>query len=224
MPTTVFGGHRDLATFGACGFHQSFGLWDQVVLAQRLAHLFAGGSDKRVGDSATDDELINHRGERIEHRELGGHLGATDDRNQWTCRVLQRFAQGVELTRQQRAGAGDRRIAADSMGRSLSTVRSTEGIHHVHVAQRGHAPRQRLVVLLLAGIEAHVLAHHHVAVAHLAYAVQPILRQSYLTTQQRGHVFGDRPHGKLRVVFTLGGAPQMGHDHDPCAGQRQRVR
>ena len=90
------------------------------------------------------------------------NLRAGHDRHQRPRGLLQRALQRVELALQQRTGTGLRREARHAVGRRLRAVRRAEGIHHEHIAQRRHLLAQILVVLLLALVEAHVLAQHGV--------------------------------------------------------------
>ena len=78
-------------------------------------------------------------------------------------RVLQRLAQRLELLRQQRARAGHRRVLGDAVCGGLGSMGSREGIVDVDIAQRRHLLRQRVVVLLLALVEAAVLQQHRFA-------------------------------------------------------------
>src|SRR6202521_5944984 len=64
-----------------------------------------------------------------------------------------------------------------------SAMRSAEGVHYEHLAQSRHAPRQLLVVLLLALVEAHVLAQHGAA-GRTVNAVQPLLAQRHGFAEQ----------------------------------------
>ncbi len=61
-------------------------------------------------------------------------------------------------------------------------MRGAEGIHDEHVAQLGHLPGQALVIVLLADIEANVLAQHDLARGNVD-AVEPV---------------GHQPHGRLQ--------------------------
>ena len=67
----------------------------------------------------------------------------------------------VELRGHQRAGASDLREPGDAMRGGFGPVRSAEGIVHVDVAERRDLARERLVVRLLALVDAAVLQHHH---------------------------------------------------------------
>ena len=151
--------------------------------------------------------------QRLEHRELGGDLGAADDRDQRPRRLLQRALERLELTDQQRSGAGHRREARHAVGAGLGAMRGAEGIHHEHVAQRGHAARQRLVVLLLALVEAHVLAQHRRA-GRAVDAVQPVLAQRHRLAQQLREPRRHRRERERRIVLALLGATEVRqHEH-----------
>ena len=114
------------------------------LLAQRLADLDAGGRQERVGDAAADDQLVDLVEQRLEHRELGRDLRAGDDRHHRPRGLGQRALERLELGDQQRPGAGDRRKLRHAVGAGLGAMRGAEGVHHEHVAQRRHLPRQRL--------------------------------------------------------------------------------
>ena len=69
------------------------------------------------------------------------------------------------------------------MGAGLGAMRRAEGVHDINVAQRRHAARQGLVVLLLAAVEAHVLAQHDFT-GRALHAVQPVELQGDVASQQ----------------------------------------
>ena len=134
---------------------------DEVGLDQRLADVAVRRQDERVGDAAADDQRVDLGGERLQHRELGRDLRSADDRDERPRRVRERLAERVELGRHQRAGAGDRRVLRDAVRRRLGAVRGAERVVDVDVAEPRHLPRERVVVLLLARVEAAVLEQHH---------------------------------------------------------------
>jgi hypothetical protein len=151
--------------------------------------------------------------QRVEHRELGGHLGAADDGHQRARRLRERLAERLELGRQQRPGAGDRREARHAVRRGLGAVRGGEGVHHVDVAERGHAARERLVVLLLALDESHVLGERHLARGDLD-AFEPVAHQRHRPAQQLRQPRRDRRQAERRVLLVAGTglrAPEVRH-------------
>ena len=72
-----------------------------------------------------------------------GDLTSTDDRHHRAGGLVERLAERVKLGRQQRPGAGHRREATGAMGRRLRAVGGAKGVHHEHVAERGHPARHR---------------------------------------------------------------------------------
>jgi hypothetical protein len=101
------GGDRDGGAAGGHLLHQGLGGVDQVVLAQGLADVVAGGLEEGVGDAAADHELVDLLGQGLQHGQLGGDLGAADDGDHRPLRGGQGLVQGVQLLGQQQAGAGD---------------------------------------------------------------------------------------------------------------------
>ena len=79
------------------------------------------------------------------------------------CGCASARAERVELGGHQRAGARDRRVLRDAVRRRLGAMRGAERVVDVDVAQRRHLARERVVVLLLALVEAAVLEQHDVA-------------------------------------------------------------
>ena len=110
------------------------------------------------------------------------------------------------------------------MGAGLGTVRRTESIHHVHIAQRRHATRQRLVVLLLAFVEADVLAEHGLAGSHFD-AIEPVGHQRHLAPEQLGEPCRHRRQRELCRRHAFFRAPEVRQNHEAratrqCGAQR----
>src|SRR5579863_9427853 len=159
-----FPGHHDIRRQRDLGaarprlVHEASRHIQHLRFAQRLADVHAAGGEEGVGDAAADDQLVNLFQQRLEHRELGGDLGATDDGHQRSGGVLQRALQCLQFPHQQGSRARHRRVARYPVGAGLGAVCGAEGVHDKHFAQPRHAPRQLLVVLFLALVKAHVLA------------------------------------------------------------------
>ena len=89
----------------------------------------------------------------------------------------------------------------------------TEGVHDEHVAQGGVFLCQFLIVLLLAGVETHVLEQHDLAVGNVESTVEVVLDQAHFRPS-----FGScRPRSAHRVLFVdlaLFRAAAVRHDHD----------
>ena len=171
--------------------------------ASDLPIVQAGREHEGVGDAAADDQRVDLRGERLQDRELGRDLGAGDDRHQRPLRVARAPAPSASSSAAssgpaQATGANLR----DAVRRRLGAVRGAEGVVHVDVAERGHLARQRLVVLLLALVEAAVLEQHDLARLERrepGAAVDPVADQRHLAARAaRDSALRDRRERILR--------------------------
>jgi|GEM_PF-5421771 len=184
----------------------------------------AGGGDKGIGDAATHNQLIDTLGELIQHGDLARDLRAANDRHQRPVRRLQRLAQRLELGGQQRPGHRIGGKPRDTVGRGLGTMGGAEGIHDKQIAERGHAPRQGLVVVGLAGVEAHVLAEHDPTGIRHGIAVKPVPHHRDLTAQQLAQPGSHRRHRGLGIERPGPGAAEMAHHHDPGTRRHQPLQ
>ena len=173
---------------------------------QRLAHAHAGSRQERVGNAAADDQLVDLLEQRLEHSQLGRDLRAAHDGNQRPRRFLERRLQRFELTHQQRPRTGNLGELGHAMRAGFRAMRRAERIHHEHIAQLGHLPRELLVVLLLALVEANVLAQHGAA-RRAIHAVEPVLAQR------------DRLAEQLRQAASATGASDKDSSYLPSSGR-----
>jgi len=127
---------------------------------------------------------------------------------------LQDYLERLELAHQQRAGAGDRSVARDSVGARLGAVRRAESVHDEHLAERRHAARELLIVLLLAPEEAHVLAQHG-APRCAVDAVDPVLAQRHGLAEQLRQPRRDRRERERGILCALLRAAEVRHDEYP---------
>src|SRR5690554_2936150 len=119
------------------------------------------------------------------------------------------------------AGTGQRGKIAHTMGRSLGTVRSTKGIHHIDIAQGGIFLCQFIAVFLLAGVKAHVFQQHYFTWLDLN-AIKVIAHQRYLPAQRLAQVGGHRRQTVLGAELTFLRATQVRtHQHRRTLFQRQ---
>src|SRR6516225_9986482 len=119
-----------------------------------------------------------------------------------------------EPAHQQRPGARHRSVVGDTVGAGLGAMRGRERIHHEHVAEGRHAPRELLVVLLLTLEEAHVLAQHGTPRCAID-AVDPALAQRHRLAEQLREPHRDRRERQLRVFLSLLRAAEVRHDEHP---------
>ena len=128
-----------------------------IVLAVR--------QQKRVGHGAADDQRVDFLQQVAEQIELGGNLGAADDRRQRARRVVERLVEGFELGLHAAPGIG-RQHMAEAFGRGVRAVRGREGVVDPDVAELGERGDEGGIVLLLAGMKARVLQADDVARLH----------------------------------------------------------
>ena len=136
---------------------------EALVLAQRVADLVALGLEEREAHRAADEHAVRGLQERVEHADLVRHLGAADHGHERPLRILEDALERAHLALQQPSGRARQQVG-DGLRRRVRPVRGAERVVHVRIGQRGVASRQLGIVLRLAGLEAHVLEHHDVAV------------------------------------------------------------
>ena len=170
------------------------------------------GGNEGVSDTAADDQLVSDFRQGIQHGQLSGYFRTTDDSDHRTSRLFQRFTQRVQFSGQQRACARHVSKFADAVGGSLRAVRSTESVHHEHVAQRSVFLRQFFVVFFLAFVEANVFQHHQFTGSHF-HAVQVVFNQAYRVGQFVFQVINNRQQREFFVVLAFGRTTQVGGYH-----------
>ena len=175
-------------TARAHGLDHRARLVQQARFGQALADLEAARQHEGVGDAATDDQLIHIRGQAFQDGELGGHLGARDDRHQRASGRFQSACDGVDFCRQQGAGTSDRCILSDAVGAGLGPVRGAKCVMHEDVAQQRHLACQAFVVFLFAGVDTAVFQHNHLSGGDRAaveqHAVDPVGQQRHRSPEQ----------------------------------------
>ena len=115
---------------------------------------------KSIGDAAADNQLVDDARQIVQHLELTGDFGATDNGQHRTLGAGQRPLQRVKFPGQQRAGAGRPGEFSDTMGAGLCAMSSTERIHHKDITELCVRPGQLRVIRLFTRIDAHVLQHN----------------------------------------------------------------
>ena len=116
--------------------HHGFGLRQQIRFSQTFANLQTSGQHEGVGDTATDNQLVNFVSQGLENGELGTYLAARDDGGQWTLRMRQRFLNRVDLGRQQRSRARYGRKLRNAVGRALGAMGRSKSVVDKNIAQR----------------------------------------------------------------------------------------
>ena len=133
-----------------------------VGLQQGVAHADALGLGKGIAHAAADDDGVGNVQQVIDHADLGGHLGAAQDRHQGALGVSQGAAHNLQLLLDQEAGHGGQ-VGCHAGGGGVGAVHGAEGVGHVHVGHGRHFPGQLGVVLGLALLKAGVLQQQDLA-------------------------------------------------------------
>jgi len=176
------------------------------------------GQHERIGNPTADDQLIDLLGQRLQNGQLGGHLRAGDDRHQRTLRRAQRLAERFELSGQQRAGAGDRRVLRDAVRGGFRAVGGTESVVDVDVAELRHLLRELVRVLLFALVDAAVFQQHELAGRDVHAVFNPVRHHRHVAAEQFGQTLRDRRERVFRLEIALGRTAQMRGHHDGGAG------
>ncbi len=166
-----------------------------------------------VSDTAAHDQLVSDFRQGIQNGQFGGHFRTTNDSDHRTSWLFQRFTQRVQFSGQQRACARHVSKFADAVGGSLRAVRSTESVHHEHVAQRSVFLRQFFVVFFLAFVEANVFQHYQFTGSYF-HAVQVVFNQAYRVGQFVFQVINNRQQREFFVVLAFGRTTQVRSNHD----------
>ena len=126
---------------------------------------FALREQESIGHGAADDQRIHFIEQVAQQVELGGNLGAADDRCQRPFRLLERPGECLKLGLHG-APCISRQFVAKALGGSVSAVCGRKGVIDPDVAELGERGDERRVVLLFAGVEAGVLKAEDVAGLH----------------------------------------------------------
>ena len=108
------------------------------------------------------------------------------------------------------------------MGRRLSAVSGTKGIHHEYVAQCGIRLRQFIGVFFLAFVKAHVFQQHHFASGDFN-AFAKIFDNLNVTAEQAGQVGSNRLDGRFFVVHAFFRTTQVGHNNHLGTGIQSQL-
>jgi len=143
--------------------------------------------DKCIRDSTANDQGINLVGKGIKDGELGRDLGATNNSDKRTCRIVERLRQCVELSRQQRTGTRYRCVFTNPVGACLGTMRRAKSIHDKYIAERCHLLGELIITFLFANEEANVFEQDNIAWLDIN-TIDPVLNPRNLAIQQMANV------------------------------------
>ena len=191
--------------------HNAFGVGNKFFLIQGLAHHIARSSQKRVGDAAAHNEHIHFFQQIFQQGQLGGHLGAADDRRQRPGGLVQHLAEGLQLRLQQRSGARHPRNANRAFRGGVGTVGGAKGVHHIHIAKACQLLGQGGVVLLLALEKPHVLQQRHFTRRSLGLFQG--CGHNHWFAQQFGKTRGHGLERELLFILAFGGTAKVRKQH-----------
>mmetsp|Transcript_17435 Transcript_17435/g.23921 ORF Transcript_17435/g.23921 Transcript_17435/m.23921 type:complete len:249 (-) Transcript_17435:594-1340(-) len=95
---------------------KALGKVELVLLHKGRTSGEAAGLQESEDHTATNDDLVALRHQRLDHTNLGGHLGPTDDGSERADRVGHSAIKVVELLLEQEAGHGGRKGLGDTLG------------------------------------------------------------------------------------------------------------
>ena len=188
----------------------------QILFRQRLADADALRMQKRVGHAAADHERVDLADEIFQQIDLGGNLGAADDRDHGFGRRFQRLAQRVEFGLHGAPGIG-RQLVAEAFGRGVRAVRGREGVVDPDVAELCQFRDEGRIVLLFFLVEAGVFQTEDVAVLHRGDRLRRRLADAILGERDRllDHLRERFRHRLQRLlgIASLGPAEMREQDH-----------
>ena len=168
--------------------------------------------------ASSDDNLVASLQQGLDHANLGGDLGSSDNGGKRTLRVGDRSVQVGELLLEEEPGHGRRQVLGHSLSGGVGAMGGTEGVVDVEVSDRGELLGKLRVVLLLLLVEADVLQQQHVSVAHgfdggLDLRADAVVGLLDLLSEELGEAHGTRGQPEL-VLRSVLGASQVGAQDD----------
>ena len=172
---------------------------------QRLADVVPGRRNKGIGDAATDNQRDRRCRPARPEPSAWSTLWSRRQSRPSAAPDRRALCPALKFGRQQRPGAGDRRMFGDAVGARLGAMRRAERVHNEHIAKRRHFARQGLVAGFLAREKAHILQQHDTAGRNLD-AIDPVFDQRHIAAEQL--LQGGRPPAAARTCRS--GCPSVG--------------
>ena len=167
------------------GVEDALRFTDEIGLGKRIADSRAGREQKGVGDASADDQRVDLRHQRVSIDSLVDTLEpatmATSGRA-GCASALPNASSSAAINGPAHATGAN---AGDAVRRRFGTMRRTEGVVDVDVAQVRHLPRELVVVLLLADVEAAVLEQHDLVAGPSVPSHAPPSTQSRISGTSR---------------------------------------
>ena len=137
----------------------------EILFRQRFADADALRMQEGVGHAAADHQRIDLADEVFQKVDLGGDLGAADDRDHRLGRRFQRLAERVEFGLHGAAGIG-RQLVAEALGRGMGAVRRRKRVVDPDIAELCQLGDEGRIVLFFLFVEAGILQAKDVAILH----------------------------------------------------------
>ena len=208
---------------------------DLVLLEQALADLVALGLEEREDHAAADQQPVDRAEQVVDDAELVRDLGAAEHDDVRPLGVAGEPAQHLGLDLDQLAGRV-RQPPGHVVDAGVLAVHGTEAVTDVDVGESGELVGEgaalRVVLALLARVEAQVLEQRDVAVAEPVdgrpgAVADRVGRELDRPAEHLGQPLGDRGEAVLLHRLALGPAQVRAHDHAGAAvgevGDRRRA-
>ena len=115
-------------------FHHLQSVIQLIRLAQGVADLLALGLGKGVSHAAADDQGVYFIQQVVDHVDLVRNLGAAQDGNEGTDRILNSLAQELDLLLHQIANHVLLGVFGNANVGAVGSVSGSEGVVHEHAA------------------------------------------------------------------------------------------
>ncbi len=177
---------------------------DALGLDQRVAGVATLGLEEAEAHRAADQDLLGKAEEAVDHAELVSHLGAAEDDDQRSLRVVANRGQLDHLLLEQEPRVAGQ-VVRHPLGGRVGPVGRAEGIVDVQVGEARERLGEGRVVLGLPLLEAAVLQHQDVAGPELARHRSDLIAhhpggQFHLSAEQLAEPRRDRRHRERRIV------------------------
>eukprot|EP00899_Mesostigma_viride_P028401 jgi/Mesvir1/8746/Mv26114-RA.1 len=149
--------------------NQVLGEIQLILLDQRGADALALGLVEGEDHATAQDQLVALLQQGLDHADLGGHLGASDDGAEGARGVSDGAIEVIQLLLQQVAGHGGLEELGHTGSGGVGAVGRAEGVVDVQVGVSGQLLGELLHVLLLLGVEADVFQQQNGTVGHIGH-------------------------------------------------------
>mmetsp|Transcript_36934 Transcript_36934/g.44684 ORF Transcript_36934/g.44684 Transcript_36934/m.44684 type:complete len:398 (+) Transcript_36934:235-1428(+) len=210
-------GQKDLDSLLLSLGHELLCQVDLVLLNQRRS----GGKTHSLVESedhaSTDDELVALVEQGLDHSNLGGNLGATNNSAERTLGLRHGTVQVVQLLLEKGARDARREVLGHTLGGGVCTVSSTEGIVDIEIGVCGKLLGEFGDILGLLVVETDILQQENGSVLHgsdlgghfLTDAVISLLNGALQVLLEATK---DRGQAEL-IINTLGATQVRGQQH-----------